>query len=106
MAEKALRVLALARQHNASRESVNERLTLLGLVGMIDPPRPEAKAAVEKCETAGIKVIMITGDHPLTATGAWLPARNWTIYPTTRCSETSATSRSMPACRRPTSCGW
>jgi Ca2+-transporting ATPase len=67
MAEHALRVLALARQRRASRESVNERLTFLGLVGMIDPPRPEAKAAVEKCEAAGIKVVMITGDHPLTA---------------------------------------
>jgi Ca2+-transporting ATPase len=67
MAEQALRVLALARQLEASRDSVNERLTLLGLVGMIDPPRPEAKAAVEKCKAAGIKVVMITGDHPLTA---------------------------------------
>jgi Ca2+-transporting ATPase len=67
MAQRALRVLALARQHQASRDSVNDRLTLLGLVGMIDPPRPEAKAAVEKCNAAGIKVVMITGDHPLTA---------------------------------------
>ncbi len=67
MAERALRVLALARQHQASRDSVNDRLTLLGLVGMIDPARPEAKAAVEKCKAAGIKVVMITGDHPLTA---------------------------------------
>jgi len=67
MAERALRVLALARQSRASRESVNERLTLLGLVGMIDPPRPEAKAAVDKCRAAGIQVVMITGDHPLTA---------------------------------------
>jgi len=67
MAEHALRVLALARQNGASRESVNERLTLLGLVGMMDPPRPEAKAAVEKCAAAGIRVVMITGDHPLTA---------------------------------------
>jgi Ca2+-transporting ATPase len=67
MAENAMRVLALARQRNATRESVNGQLTLLGLVGMIDPPRPEAKAAVEKCKTAGIKVVMITGDHPLTA---------------------------------------
>jgi len=67
MAEHALRVLALARQQQASRDSVNERLTLLGLAGMIDPPRPEAKAAVDKCKAAGIKVVMITGDHPLTA---------------------------------------
>jgi Ca2+-transporting ATPase len=67
MAENAMRVLALARQRNATRESINGELTLLGLVGMIDPPRPEAKAAVEKCEAAGIKVVMITGDHPLTA---------------------------------------
>ena len=67
MAEKALRVLALARQQQASRDSVNERLTFLGLVGMMDPPRPEAKAAVEKCAAAGIMVKMITGDHPLTA---------------------------------------
>ncbi|HET6425643.1 MAG TPA: HAD-IC family P-type ATPase, partial [Planctomycetaceae bacterium] len=67
MAERALRVLALARQQQATSDSVNERLTLLGLVGMIDPPRPEAKVAVEKCETAGIRVVMITGDHPITA---------------------------------------
>jgi Ca2+-transporting ATPase len=67
MAERALRVLSLARKRGASRESVGEGLTLLGLVGMIDPARPEAKAAVEKCEAAGIKVKMITGDHPVTA---------------------------------------
>ena len=67
MAEGALRVLAIARQRQASRDTVNERLTLLGLLGMIDPPRPEAKAAVEKCAAAGIKVVMITGDHPITA---------------------------------------
>ncbi len=67
MAEQALRVLALAKQCDASRDSVHERLTLLGLVGMIDPPRPEARSAVERCHTAGIKVVMITGDHPLTA---------------------------------------
>ena len=67
MAERALRVLALAKQESASHDSVDERLTFLGLVGMMDPPRPEAKAAVEKCKSAGIRVVMITGDHPLTA---------------------------------------
>lgn len=67
MAESALRVLAIAAQKNATRASVDQGLTLLGLVGMIDPSRPEAAAAFEKCEQAGIRVIMITGDHPLTA---------------------------------------
>ncbi len=55
MAEKALRVLAIAKQDNATRESINENLTLLGLVGMMDPSRPEAQAAVEKCKQAASK---------------------------------------------------
>ena len=67
MASGALRVLALARQNQASLTSVQDQLTLLGLVGMIDPPRPEAKPAIAMCESAGIQVVMITGDHPLTA---------------------------------------
>ncbi|HMO86263.1 MAG TPA: cation-translocating P-type ATPase, partial [Lacipirellulaceae bacterium] len=67
MAAGALRVLAVARQRDATRESAGGGLTLLGLVGMMDPPRPEAKAAVQKCAEAGIRVAMITGDHPLTA---------------------------------------
>ncbi|HKR13947.1 MAG TPA: cation-translocating P-type ATPase [Pyrinomonadaceae bacterium] len=67
MAGEALRVLAIAYKPNAVIEQAESEMTLLGLVGMIDPPRPEAKAAVSMCEEAGIKVIMITGDHPLTA---------------------------------------
>ncbi len=67
MAEEALRVLAIAYKRNATPEAAEKGMTLLGLVGMIDPPRREAKAAVRECEEAGIKVMMITGDHPLTA---------------------------------------
>ncbi len=66
-ARDALRVLAIAEKHGASLEDAEEGLTLLGLVGMIDPPRDEAKSAVQKCQQAGIRVLMITGDHPVTA---------------------------------------
>jgi Ca2+-transporting ATPase len=67
MASNALRVLALASKPNANLENAEREMVFLGLVGMIDPPRPEAKSAVETSEQAGIKVAMITGDHPLTA---------------------------------------
>jgi Ca2+-transporting ATPase len=67
MAGEALRVLAVAYKPQATLGDAEKEMTLLGLAGMIDPPRPEAKSAVHKCEEAGIKVIMITGDHPLTA---------------------------------------
>ncbi len=67
MARQALRVLAVAAKSDATRETAERDLTFLGLVGMIDPPRPEAKAAIQTCELAGIKPVMITGDHPLTA---------------------------------------
>jgi Ca2+-transporting ATPase len=67
MASAALRVLAVAHKPNATLENAESDMTFLGLVGMIDPPRPEAKAAIETCELAGITVVMITGDHPLTA---------------------------------------
>ena len=67
MAGEAMRVLAIAYKPSATLKNAERDMTLLGLAGMIDPPRPEAKAAVQKCKEAGIKVIMITGDHPLTA---------------------------------------
>ncbi len=67
MAGAALRVLAVAYRSDATLENAESEMTFLGLLGMIDPPRPEAKAAIETCERAGITSVMITGDHPLTA---------------------------------------
>ena len=67
MASQALRVLAVAYKQGATLQTAEQEMTLLGLVGMIDPPRPEARAAIETCNAAGIDVVMITGDHPLTA---------------------------------------
>jgi Ca2+-transporting ATPase len=67
MAEQALRVLAVAYKPNATITDAEREMVFLGLLGMIDPPRPEAKAAIETCARAGIKPIMITGDHPTTA---------------------------------------
>lgn len=73
MAEDGLRVLAIAArrwdaavpEHSAA--ALERDLTLLGLVGLLDPPRPEARAAVTICRQAGITPVMITGDHPVTA---------------------------------------
>lgn len=69
LADGALRVLALAYREkltpNGELEETN--LVLAGLVGMMDPPRAEAKLAVESCRSAGITPVMITGDHPATA---------------------------------------
>ena len=67
MASEALRVLALAYKTNATLQNAEQEMIFLGLVGMIDPPRPEAKTSIETCIRAGIKPVMITGDHPLTA---------------------------------------
>ena len=63
----ALRVLAVANKPRASVDDAEQAMTFLGLVGMIDPPRSEAKGAIATCGSAGIKVVMITGDHPVTA---------------------------------------
>ena len=66
-ASDALRVLAVAVKPDAKLESAQSSMTFLGLAGMIDPPRPEAREAIAVCESAGIRPVMITGDHPLTA---------------------------------------
>jgi Ca2+-transporting ATPase len=73
MAARGLRVLAFARRRMEANHDrlehahVAENLTFLGLQGMMDPPRPEAVTAVERCQRAGIAVKMITGDHLITA---------------------------------------
>jgi len=73
MAADGLRVLCVAMRKwdvlpdDISSENVETGLTILGLTGMMDPPREEAKEAVSRCKTAGIKPVMITGDHPITA---------------------------------------
>jgi Ca2+-transporting ATPase len=73
MAERGLRVLCIAMRRWAAVpdvvtcEIVEEKLSILGLVGMMDPPREEVKEAVNLCKTAGIRPVMITGDHPVTA---------------------------------------
>jgi Ca2+-transporting ATPase len=63
----AYRTLARDAARAAPGEEVEQRLAWLGLVGMIDPPRPEARAAVDVARRAGVRPIMITGDHPATA---------------------------------------
>lgn len=72
LALNGMRVLAFAiKQFEAAPEKVNEDIerdvVLVGMVGMIDPPRPEVREAIRICRSAGIRPIMITGDHPLTA---------------------------------------
>lgn len=71
MAKDALRVLGFAYKeldYKPNTEDLEKDLIFVGMYGMIDPPREEAKVAVEKCKTAGIKTVMITGDHKITAT--------------------------------------
>lgn len=73
MSSGALRVIAVAYKtidqvpDMPTSETLESDLTFMGMVGMIDPPRPEAKAAVATCRKAGIKPVMITGDHVVTA---------------------------------------
>ena len=83
MADRALRVLGVACREleflprELNSRTLEQELTFVGLIGMMDPPRPEAKRAVEQCFAAGIRPVMITGDHKLTAVAV---ARELGIY--------------------------
>jgi Ca2+-transporting ATPase len=83
LADDGMRILGLAFRALETtpaieaEEKVERDLVFVGLVGMIDPPRPEVKDAVSTCRTAGIRPVMITGDHPLTARHI---ARELSIY--------------------------
>ncbi len=73
MAGDALRVLASAykvldkKPTDEEMKNMESRLTFIGMCAMMDPPRPEVKLAIDKCKSAGIKTVMITGDHKATA---------------------------------------
>ncbi len=67
MAQNGMRVLGLAMHWQPDEKPEENNLIFIGLTGMIDPPRPEVKEAVATCKSAGIRPMMITGDHPLTA---------------------------------------
>ena len=115
---KALRVLGVAYKDLAmlprelNSAALEQGLTFVGLIGMIDPPRPEVRTAVEQCYAAGIKPVMITGDHKLTAVAIArelniyrpgdlaLTGRIWTFCPRRCWSRRWRSSPSMPGCPR------
>jgi Ca2+-transporting ATPase len=96
MAARGLRVLAIATGDLAAgaftHAAVSEHLTFLGLQGMLDPPRPEAGAAIRACHAAGIAVKMITGDHPTTAVAI---AETLGLVPGSRSGTRALTSRDL-----------
>jgi Ca2+-transporting ATPase len=67
LAANGMRVLGLAFCQSDDPDPIEENLIFIGMVGMIDPARPEVQEAVREAKTAGIRTVMITGDHPLTA---------------------------------------
>jgi len=68
LAAQGMRVIGMASREAEAGDHVEDRLVFLGLVGILDPPRPEVPGAILACRRAGIRVIMITGDGPVTAT--------------------------------------
>jgi P-type Ca2+ transporter type 2C len=90
-------------------------LTLLAMIGIVDPPRSEAKAAIAECRSAGIRVRMITGDHATTAAaiaselgieGRAITGAEFAAMATTSCSGSSPTSGWWPGSPPRTSCAW
>jgi Ca2+-transporting ATPase len=67
LAASGYKVIGLASKENTSEMPETSDLTFLGMIGLIDPPRPDVAQAIQECKTAGISVVMITGDHPQTA---------------------------------------
>ncbi|HMV07475.1 MAG TPA: cation-translocating P-type ATPase [Cyclobacteriaceae bacterium] len=67
LASEGYKVIAVASSESDSARIANDNLTYLGIIGLIDPPRKNVPEAIRECKSAGIKVVMITGDHPATA---------------------------------------
>ena len=124
MASRALRVLGVAYKDidaipegELTSEELESGLTFVGLVGMIDPPRMEVKQAVAECYGAGIRPVMITGDHKLTAVAIAKEldifrdgdrrsrARIWTPWTSPRWRRTWRSTRCTPVCHRSIRCG-
>ncbi|HSB25073.1 MAG TPA: HAD-IC family P-type ATPase [Burkholderiaceae bacterium] len=111
MAARALRVLAFATvdddplDEQAGFDALAGRARLLGLIGEIDPPRLEVKAAVASCRAAGVRPVMVTGDHKLTGLAiARSTARSSSAWASPSCSTRSTASPSSRACIRRRSC--
>ena len=116
LAGEGIRVLGVADKADADPTTAEENMTFLGLVGLLDPSRPEAAASIGACRSAGIEVVMITGDHPVTAmaiarelgisaNGRVITGRELEGMTTTNSLATSPRSTSTPGSRRQTSCG-
>jgi Ca2+-transporting ATPase len=74
-AQRALRVIGVAMKQCDNIQSIEQRMTFVGLIGLADPPRPEAAAAIKACQEAHVRTVMITGDHVTTATAMAIQLR-------------------------------